>query len=60
MNTAELEAEVDRLRSVISEMERMANEGRDNAIDNRGHVIDLEEANEFEAIAALARAALAA
>lgn len=52
--------EIERLRSALAEVERMANEGRDDAIDNRGLEIDLEEATQFEDIAAFARAVLAA
>lgn len=51
-------SEIDRLRCLLAQIEKLANEGRDDAIDNRGHVIDLEEADQFEAIAVLAREAM--
>jgi hypothetical protein len=47
------------LLDALREIERLANEARDDAIDNRGHVIGLEEAVQFERIAAIARSALA-
>lgn len=46
-----------KLREMLSAIEELANQGRDDAIDNRGHVIGLEEADQFEQIAIIARSA---
>jgi hypothetical protein len=51
----EMSAEIKRLRAALVTVEQMANEGRDDAIDNRGQVIELYEANQFEQIGAFAR-----
>ena len=46
------------LIETLKKIEELANLGRDDAIDNRGHVIDLTEAFQFEEIASLARESL--
>jgi hypothetical protein len=47
-------ADVTTIRDALNTIEKLANACRDNAIDNRGRVIDLAKAQQFEEIAVLA------
>lgn len=50
--------EIERLRAALALIETSANQNRDDAIDNRGLEIGIEEGVQFERIAEIARGAI--